>query len=254
VIRYFTDAHAGVERLRDAYLVWLARGPADRMSPSEIEAALNDYYLLPGKRADLPAIVDSVQGQVIPFISEILQRDEAVRSVLNIGSAIAMVDSYLAARFPHIEFTGVDLWADLHEINKELHQPNLRLVRGYALDLIEAGTLKADLVFTTSTATRMKNRELRRYLRAISKTARYVVLNEPLTRKPDGVLPDPNRLPLDVSEPIMIQPVYSGDKHGGLPPVLCHNYAAACEEAGFSVIYNRTVHAHYPRLWLVAQR
>lgn len=212
----------------------------DRLTPEELKAMVafqvaqqdienrRDYF----KTTPLER---TFQGQVIPLVETLLGQDPGVRSVMNIGVRYAFSDHAMAARFPEVQFIGVDFMPNLAEMNADLRRDNLRFVSGYALDLIEKGDLRADLIFFSSTALTINNAELRRYLRLIAARARYFIVNEPLHHAPDGSLPNPLGLPVDGSVSVRIQPGVANNP----PPNIIHNYAALAEEAGFEVLHHR---------------
>ncbi len=169
-------------------------------------------------------VEETVQGWVIPMIESILECDPAARSVLNVGARYAYVDHVLASRHPEISFTCVDFSQMFIEVNRDFERDNIHFVDGYALLLLEKSEIAGDIVFFSSTATLINNLELRRYMRVLAKTARYVVFNEPVDPPMNGAVIDPDRLPID-------RQVVSADR------CLIHNYRAIAEEAGFEVLH-----------------
>jgi hypothetical protein len=232
------NAFNQTEHLTMAMSVWNARSPGDRLSESEIARYLSDqiYSRAPLDFVEHPErILSADQGRVVPPIAEIVRVDPTVRSFLNIGVYLGLLDFYLARRFPQLQFTGVDFWRDLEEANAPLAAANFRVVHGYPLDLIEAGAVAGDIALFFSTACRIKNAELRRYLRSLG--ARYLVVDEPVFALPTGEILDPDEVDPAASRPAMMYPVFAGDREGGYPPCLVHNYRAIVEEGGWRVLH-----------------
>lgn len=232
----------------------MARSPGDQLADWEIERYSSDLTYTEGNPDAAMTAHLTTQGLVIPLIEAILAKDPDVHSVLNIGVYIGNVDHYLAAKHPDIAFTGVDFWRDLDQANEPLLLPNFKVVRGYPLEDIEADTVSGDIAFFSSTATRIKNAELRRYIRSLAKRGtQYLIFNEPLFPLADGTIPNPRMTDPEKSTPIILYPVDSGDKDGGYPPCLCHNYPAIVTDR-YEVIYSRLIHQPNPRFLMVAKR
>ena len=185
---YFVGAHTEQKHLERAYHVWLARSPIDRLAEWEIERYSNDLIHSKGSPALAAGVPGSMQGTSAPLLDYVL-KDPSVRSVLNVGVYVGNLDHYMASRYPNVQFFGADFWKDLYEANEALLLPNFNVIRGYPLDLIESGKVVADVIHFGSTATRLKEEELRRYIRASN--SKYVVLNEPLFPLPNGLVPNP---------------------------------------------------------------
>jgi hypothetical protein len=238
-----------------------ARRHRDRLSPEELaemvafQLAVEDLPFRRGHFRDIPLDL-TIQGQVVPLVERIVREDPGVRSVMNIGARYAYVDAHLARRFPKVEFTGVDFMPNLRELNADFKEPNLRFQTGYALELLEQDRLKADVAVLVDTALTINNLELRRYFRLFAeKGTRWVVIDDPLHRSPNGGVEDPLSLPVDRSLPVYTPPV----RITPLPGPLCyrHNYNAMLEEAGFEVVHYRVFRlGHYDLnlLAIVARR
>ena len=218
--------------LTQSFHVWMARSPGDILSDWEIECFAAASSSSKGDPATAEDVRQSLQGTSIPLLEKIIAD---VGSVLDVGVAVGNFMHVMAKAHPDVKFIGVDFWSNLLELNEPLLLPNFTVKQGYALPMIEAG-LTADVVHFCSTATRIKENELRRYIRSIPK---YVVFNEPLFRLPDGSIPDPDTH--GMSMPILVYSVYAGDRYGGLPPCLCHNYRAMLEAASFEILHYEVV-------------
>jgi hypothetical protein len=230
-----------------------ARSPGSRLTESEI-SALKTWMLNVQDRElrrtyfHTTNIENTFQGLLIPLIDGILERDETVKKVVNVGSNYAYVDGLLARKYPDVRFVGVDFAANLVEYNQEFAAQNLEFRSGYALDFLESGHLAPDVLMFSSCAYEIKNAEIRRYCAAIPIGA-YVVFNEPLYNLPGGGIVDP----LDVSPAESIA-VYShvGASPGEYGPLgITHNYKKIIEEENFEVLHYRAFRPSFTDLRMV---
>lgn len=224
--------------IQKKYQDWLQHSPEDGLSPTEIKTIFNDPFEtyiddINGRRDlfETRPPEHTFQGVILPLIREVIHHDPQVQSILEIGAYYGYINHILAKEFPHMHVYGIDFPDCMSAINQEFTQPNLKFLSGYALDQLESGELTADIVYFVSTATRLKNKEYKRYLNAIK---RYIVLNEPLIELPGGGLIDPADLPTHRSTPVVYHP--SSDHY---PPCFIHNYKAIAEEQGFKVLHYR---------------
>jgi len=125
------------------------------------------------------------------------------------------------------------------EFNSRYSRPNLQLLSGYAREMLETGELGSDLVFFSSTAVIIRNKELRKNLSLIRKRAKYVVFNEPLYTFPNSRdIVDPLKVPLENSYLLAtpdVPPGYEPPPAANRSLVFVHNYAAMVKEAGFEI-------------------
>lgn len=152
-----------------------------------------------------------------------------IRSVVNIGARTDVVSSYLAQKFPDIEFLSVDFQPNLKLHNSRLKQsPNWTFQSGYALDLLENGNISGDLFFTTSTAALFNGEELNQYLDAFAKKAKFVIFNESCFAPFQSLSPFRFMSPEDLSEK---EPFVGG-------PTLDynHNYIKKLEKRNFEIV------------------
>jgi hypothetical protein len=248
------NAYAGMLRLNEAYAVWMARSPGDRLSDQEIARYSNDVtYSKPSPEFIAnPDLTGDVHNRILPTLARIIEGDNSVRSVLDVGVYNGWLDYYLARQYPHIRFIGVDFWKDLEQANAGMLPDNRTIITGYPLDIIEDRKADADLTFFFSTGVRIKNAELRRYLRSLR--SKYVIFNEPNFPLPSGEILDPDQIDPKTSTPMIQYPVFSGDVAGGYPPALMHNFRAILAEEGYSVLHYESVHSPTPRVEVVASR
>ena len=237
---------------RRAYVA-RARSPGSRLTESEIaelETFMKDVQELPQRRAYFQGrpIEETFQGLATGLVEKIVTSDPEVRSVLNIGLHYAWNDHEMAKKFAHVDFTGVDFAPNLAEFNAEFARPNLAVRSGYALDMLENGELKPDVVLMSSTAVVIKNAELRRYAEVVSRIARYYVFSEPLYLLPGDGVDDPLTVPVGDS-----RPAYAYAGRGDQPGPLCytHNYKAILEEAGFEIVHYRAFRPSFTNLRMV---
>jgi len=167
-----------------------------------------------------------------------------IRSMANVGTRVDIVCSYLAQKFPDVQFISIDLPGNLAAINSGLPQSrNWSFASGYALDLFERQAVTADLVLFSNTCEIIRNQELHQYFAALSKFARYIVLNEqwwPVHKathflrvlKPEDIDPD-RSLP------------------GGKMSTYQHNYPKILARSGFEVLSSEITDAPDSKFWLV---
>jgi hypothetical protein len=176
------------------------------------------------------------QGLILPLVAKVLESDAAVASVANIGVSYAHIDGLLARTYPSVRFTCVDFAVNLAEYNAEFARENLEFRSGYAMEMLEEGTLRADVMLMSSAAYEIKNAEVRRYFELFAQNAvKYVVLNDPIYPMPGGAIVDPADVPLEESRPVHSIQGVGMHRHGPLARV--HNYRKMLEAAGFEVIH-----------------
>ena len=193
----------------------------------------------------------SFHGIAYYAIEDLLAKDKTIRSVLNIGCNYGYMDSLLAKSHLKIQFNGVDVNDDTPQKNADIASSNLRFWAGYALDMLERGEISADLVYLSSTTTVIRNEEIRRYLRILKKTAKYVLFSEPNWPLPGNIITNPGKIPVTESVPAYVQ----REALTGSYAYLCwnHNYAGLLEAGGFDPIVNRFYRPEFTYLyWCVA--
>lgn len=236
---YFSEPARELEHLdRQAY-VQKARSPGSRVTESEMQELASfmlDVQDLPMRRSYFEGrpINETFQGLSLPLIDWVLSFDKNISSVLNIGAHYGYCDHVVAQRYPNVSFLSVDFAPNLREFNKEFIRPNLDFKTGYALDLLESENVRADVVMMSSTATVIKNSEVKRYLQNVAKMGSYMVFNEPLYNLPGNAVIDPQTVSVDESVP-----AFQYRMHDGRLGSLCytHNYRALVEQAGMEVLY-----------------
>jgi hypothetical protein len=225
-----------------------ARSSEARLTPEEvveITAYLSDVKDKKIRRefyASRP-FEETLQGIVVPLVEVVLNRDPEVKTAANIGGFYAYPDHVLAQRHPGVQFICVDFLPDLAEYNDEFQRANLAFLSGYALEMIEQGMLRADMVYFSATAAEIKNTELHRYFELMSAWAKYIVMSEPIYPLPGGHVLDPRSLPVDRERILYAQPDYLPHKEG--PLARLHNYPKILETSGFEVLH---YHAYKPAI------
>jgi hypothetical protein len=218
----------------------VAARPPERCGSKELSSYPWDIYekdvLRRRKVFESTPVEKTFYGLTLPLLRHLINTDKSVQSVVDIGCYYVYVSHRLAQEFPYVQIKGVDFPQLLPKINAEFSLPNLEIISGYALELMEAGKLKGDLYWTCSTATRFKNLELKRYLAGIKKYGKYFVINEPLLPRPGLRIVHPDSVSPDESLPVFGD--YDSDDTKW-PPVFIHNYKAICERMGFSVPHYR---------------
>lgn len=231
-----------------------ARSPGDRLTPDEI-AALRSYMIDVQDREirreyfRTTPLDRTFQGQVVPLVLAAIAQDTTIRSCLDVGAHYAFVDHQLAMTQPGIRFTGVDFAVNLAEFNAEFERENLSFQSGYALEMLESGTLDPDLVWFSCTCYEIKNAEVRRYLDVLARRARTVVFSEPIYPLPGGRILDPRTVPVDGSAPVHSLPTHLPGKYG--PLALVHNYRAMAERAGYRIVHYKAFRPAFTDLRMV---
>ncbi len=177
-----------------------------------------------------------------------------VRSALNVGGYNDRHFSYMAQKFPDVSFCSVDFMSEskMHQFNDLLPQsPNWNLKSGYALELLQKGEVDADLVFFSSTALLINNKELDLYLDELARRSKVIVINEAwgvVSTAPRlsklGLLPRvirPEDIPEDAPAVRSMSGVYF---------FYAHNYPAKLEKRGFKVRLSTISSANNPALYL----
>jgi hypothetical protein len=240
---------------------WLASSPPDRLSAAEVKELSSypwDAYekdLATRRYVFTKPMEETLQGQTVPLMRHLIKNDSSLKKLVEIGCYYAYVCYRLAQEFPALQVIGVDFPSLLKRVNQEFARPNLEIIPGYALELMEAGTVTGDLYFTCSTMTRFKNLELKRYLACIKKHGKYLVINEPLFQLPGQKIVHPDTVSPDKSVPVFYEyiPLYLSQ-----PPCFVHNYKAICANMGFSILHYHvyipkfTAYPHY-RIEMVAK-
>jgi len=241
LLYYFSEPAAELDHLQRQAYIQKARSPGSRITESEIRELASfmlDVQELAMRRNyfEERPIEQTFQGLSLALIDWVLAYDKNIHSVLNIGAHYGYCDHVLAQRHPDVSFLSVDFAPNLREFNQEFIRENLDFRTGYALDLLESNEVHPDVVLMSSTATVIKNSEVKRYLENVARLGSYMVFNEPLYNLPGNAVIDPISVPADESVP-----AYQYRMHDGSAGSLCytHNYRALAAEAGMEVIYYR---------------
>jgi hypothetical protein len=156
-----------------------------------------------------------------------------IKTAVNIGAFVDNISSYLAGKFPSIQFTSVDGYDDLEKINSFLPQhPNWDFMSGYALEMLESGRIKADCFYTNSTTVNFTYKELDRYLAAMARSAKLVIFVEPWWPNVASwsfSLPRPEDI--DPTKPLLGVSYLSYH----------HNYPHYLKKHGFEIVMSRVV-------------
>ena len=233
-----------LERINAHYRRFYEDSRADHLSAEELTMWTNRIDKLEhmeDRRAEFltTPVNKTKHGIVVDLVEMLLRHDPSIRSVIEVGVYWGYVIDHLAGRHPTVSFTGTDIGRDTLAINVEFKRPNLEFRIGYALDMLESCQITGDVVFFNATATRFRINELKRYLRATGRQARYVVFSEPLVHLPGGLVIDPAKLSLKESRPTSL----SSEEW---PPQYVHNYRALAEQAEFRTLHYRV---YEPSFW-----
>jgi hypothetical protein len=230
-------------RLSETEITALRQSEEERLSDAHYR---QQYLKLQISEAGLqqPERADHYHQAALSCLSLLQNKALDIRSMANVGARMDVVCSYLAPRFPDVQFTSVDFPSNLAEMNRDLRQsPNWSCVSGYGLDLFERQDVTADLVLFSFTCELMRNQEVHEYLAALATFAKYVVLVEqwwPI-RQLSSLL--------RVVRPEEIDPDRSHT--AGRAGAYLHNYPAMLERSGFEVLSSEIVEAHRRGFWTV---
>jgi len=174
-----------------------------------------------------------VQKGALLLRTAIEQNRSAIRSVANVGARIDPTSSYMAGRFPDIQFTSIDMQRSLGESNKELPQhPNWNFLCGYALGVYRDTDFRSDLVYMTSTSPKFNAAEMRAYSKSFKdKRAKLVIMNEAWWVFPLGLNSLRQPMPEDIDPDTAWLGGFLADFH--------HNYPVLLDRAGFDVVMLR---------------
>jgi len=178
------------------------------------------------------ALFDEQRGQVLTPLLDSMQRLPAGASVMEIGTHTGDVVAYVAKQHPELTFTGVDFITSVAQ-KKHSALSNVKWVDGYALDLLESGSIRPDLIWGSSVWCLVPPRELDRYMRALRAVGTQVV-----------VISEPSWGQLDLRGRNGARSIHlEGD-------VWHHDYPAMMEEMGYKTTYqtfHRYKHEASPR-------
>lgn len=177
----FCGGHAG--RIGENYSIYRSEKDKERITDIALRLYSDDSLMGFGdadyvSRADGKPLLDQQRGLVIPMVEEAIASDKPKR-VIEIGTGNGDVIAYLSAKYPDVEFVGIDLSVVVAIEKHGVANSNLSFKKGYALDLLNEG-LSGDVVFGTSTFVAFSPKELEAYLDTISQASR-IVISDPVT-------------------------------------------------------------------------
>jgi hypothetical protein len=236
------DLYKARKELNDVASVIQLQSFPDRLSPHQFQRLVKqqeDTLHLDQRKRQFRETDPSrlYQGIAYEIIRKLLAADPSIASVLNIGCNYAYMDWLLAKDHEKVDFRAIDVNPGLVEINADLKLKNTTFYSGYALELIERGKVTADLIYTSSASTVIRNEELRTYAKLIAARAKYYLISEPVWTLPGGEIIDPKTVhPLESVPAFLQREPLTGDFG-----YLCwiHNYRAIMEEVGFEAIEYR---------------
>jgi hypothetical protein len=121
---------------------------------------------------------DQLRGLVLPTVEQSIA--DGAKTVVEIGCSTGEVVAHLAEKFPSVNFVGVDLPSNLPRQTRT----NLSFLDGYALDMLERGKLRGDVLFASSTFCVFPPPEMKRYAAAIAKAGfRTVIIHDPMRKE-----------------------------------------------------------------------
>ncbi|MDP3511303.1 MAG: class I SAM-dependent methyltransferase [Sulfuritalea sp.] len=129
-------------------------------------------------------LLQQMRSIVVPRVeATIEQNGTKMKTIVEIGVGNGDVIAYLADKYPQHHFVGVDLSVKTAE---QLYpgKPNLEFKGGYALEMLENGSLKGDIVFGSSTFVVFPPKELVSYFQGLRRSGYTdIILVDPLTRR-----------------------------------------------------------------------
>ncbi len=160
----------------------------------------------------------------------IAKHTQEINTVTNIGCRLDTVNSYLSSKYKNINFYSIDFQDNISEYNHFVlpKRNNWHFQSGYALDLLINKKVLSDLYFMTSTSILFNNKELDLYLYELSKSAKFIVINEPWYPKANTLLP------CRLIPPEKINP--NNPYTGGLYMNYHHNYNHKLRQNGFKIL------------------
>ncbi|MGH7950195.1 MAG: class I SAM-dependent methyltransferase, partial [Candidatus Binataceae bacterium] len=175
----FCQGHAG--RVGQNYAILTEGRGSERITDIALryysDDNLHGFGNIEFARADGKPLLEQQRGLVVPLVEKAIEEVRPAQ-VLEIGCANGDVLAHLASRHPKIAFVGVDL--SVSNAERKHTFPNLRFVKGYALDLLRSGQIGGDVVFGNSTFCIFAPKELAAYMDAL-KDARQLVISDPVT-------------------------------------------------------------------------
>jgi hypothetical protein len=202
---------------------------AQRLSGDTLDAvvAQSEDYLTTYKN-ELDAIPEnslhlSTQHEIVPVIDHLLRTDDSARTIIDVGSHYAKIYRSLCRDHPDVAWHGIDFPANLETVNADIKTENMTFHVGYPLEWIEATDLAIDIasfnrIFCVVTAD-----EVRRYLKALRRKARFVVFAEAAK-----IVFHPSNLNIDEID---------ADESFQMPSWRIHNYRALFEQEGYTLIH-----------------
>jgi hypothetical protein len=119
------------------------------------------------------------RGLILPLLEKVISRQTTDSTIVEIGTGNGDVIAYLAKNYPMHNFIGVD-FSVKNAIEKYGAGRNFMFVGGYALDLLDKGALKGDVVFASSTFCNFTPGELYNYIGRLKGNGfKEIILNEP---------------------------------------------------------------------------
>jgi hypothetical protein len=172
----FCEGHAG--RVCSNYAIFTAEKDKERINHVVLSTYSDDSWCGYGDTdADGKTLLEQARGLIVPLVERAIASDHP-RTVLEIGTANGDIIAHLAERYPSINFIGIDL--SVATAQRKHSRPNLRFVKGYALDILRRGDVPTDLVYSSSTFCLFAPKELAAYMSALA-SARRVILSDPVT-------------------------------------------------------------------------
>jgi Methyltransferase domain len=171
----FCRGHAG--RICSNYAIFSAEKDKERINDVLLRCYSDDGVFGDSDTdADGKPLLEQERGLIVPLVERAIASDHP-SAVLEIGTANGDIISHLAGCYPSINFIGVDL--SVATAQRKHSRPNLRFVKGYALDILRRGEVPTEFVYASSTFCAFVPRELSAYMAELAR-ARRVILSDPV--------------------------------------------------------------------------
>lgn len=118
------------------------------------------------------------RGQILALLTTYLSSLNNNETICEIGCGNGDVIAFLAKKFPNLNFIGIDFSIKNSEAKHNL--PNLHFKKGYALDMLENGAIKTNVVYASSTICVFNPKELSYYIKLFKdNNITNILFNEP---------------------------------------------------------------------------
>jgi SAM-dependent methyltransferase len=183
LLKYYVEnpLKESVDFLQGNYQFYKNSIAVDRLSNKVIEQYSDDSLSGYGDiifQGGVP-FEEQQRSQILPTLHNLLKKLDDGKIICEIGCGNGDIVAFLAEKYPHLQFIGVDFSVKNAENKHKFN--NLKFLKGYALELLENKYLDPNVIFTSSTSCLFNPKELDNYLYLFKKNdIAHVVINEPM--------------------------------------------------------------------------